>query len=73
MLKTTLKMKKYWKMQKKANKCKIKVSPLKSLLQEINYVLGKHCQRSPKSGSYSHEEFDGYRFLFILQTLSDLI
>jgi len=38
----------YIQMNKMTKKCKKKVSPLKSLLHETNYVLGKLCLRSPK-------------------------
>jgi len=36
------------KLPNNANKYKIKVLPYKYLFHEINYVLGKHCLRSPK-------------------------
>lgn len=37
--------------EKYLKKCKIKVSPIKSVHQ-INYVLGKHCLRSLKKDAF---------------------
>jgi len=39
---------------KKAKKCKIKVSPLKSLIHETINVLEKYCLRSPKKRCIFH-------------------
>ena len=42
------------KYAKKAKKCKIKISPLMSLLHESNYKLGKHCLRLTKKRCILH-------------------